>query len=603
MIKLNQLLKEETFTATNKETGKTSVFKTKDSRDAAIKAGTHDAIKDKEQPSAPKVAGSDLFGGDYAKDRGGETPKADAGKKETPKYNLGVDSVVYNKRTNTIGIVRMGDERGETKTDADGNVNTDELEPYNPMKYPHQKDAKVAPSTSKEIETRSLWKPFSQTSQSTNNSTEKADNVIKGLKPDEYGKHPDSMESGGSLYRINKKGQKVRDREVRLKDITPDDISNTEKLFGVDLSKGIENGLDYKTNSLIIQYKRLQQFDKGGEFENKEAYDSLLNNVKSYSAKEYKKEIDKAEKKKVSSGKNASKYDDPSYWKDEKKYYDGEDDVEKTSDRLDKVEKALENDLDLRGNGFETTRESGGGQGGWEGPMTIIDKDADYDNGYNCLSIGSGENDGKFSIGFYNQDGEPVFDDEDYGSLTGDKVLSANQAYKIGKTLMAMPEVQKFIKGEMTSDEFEAIHDKIKSKFNKSANEGVIRLTKLMENDPCWKGYKQVGMKDKNGREVPNCVPESVVKEAGIPKLFLKIEAVKKKIKALEAERKSKYGGEYARKLNAETDVKKKHELAQPILAITKEIAAQQKNLFNMLDMEERYYANMGKDDELDPNF
>jgi hypothetical protein len=32
---------------------------------------------------------------------------------------------------------------------------------------------------------------------------------------------------------------------------------------------------------------------------------------------------------------------------------------------------------------------------------------------------------------------------------------------------------------------------------------------------PCWKGYKQVGMKDKGGRQVPNCVPnESVVKEA-----------------------------------------------------------------------------------------
>lgn len=32
--------------------------------------------------------------------------------------------------------------------------------------------------------------------------------------------------------------------------------------------------------------------------------------------------------------------------------------------------------------------------------------------------------------------------------------------------------------------------------------------------DPCWKGYKQVGMKDKNGKEVPNCVPESNVKES-----------------------------------------------------------------------------------------
>lgn len=28
------------------------------------------------------------------------------------------------------------------------------------------------------------------------------------------------------------------------------------------------------------------------------------------------------------------------------------------------------------------------------------------------------------------------------------------------------------------------------------------------DNDPCWKGYKQVGMKKKNGKKVPNCVPE-----------------------------------------------------------------------------------------------
>lgn len=34
------------------------------------------------------------------------------------------------------------------------------------------------------------------------------------------------------------------------------------------------------------------------------------------------------------------------------------------------------------------------------------------------------------------------------------------------------------------------------------------------EQGPCWKGYKQIGMKDKGGRQVPNCVPnESVVKE------------------------------------------------------------------------------------------
>lgn len=29
-------------------------------------------------------------------------------------------------------------------------------------------------------------------------------------------------------------------------------------------------------------------------------------------------------------------------------------------------------------------------------------------------------------------------------------------------------------------------------------------------NDPCWKGYKQIGMKKKGAKMVPNCVPEDV---------------------------------------------------------------------------------------------
>lgn len=36
----------------------------------------------------------------------------------------------------------------------------------------------------------------------------------------------------------------------------------------------------------------------------------------------------------------------------------------------------------------------------------------------------------------------------------------------------------------------------------------MIKLLELLsEKGPCWKGYKQIGMKDKDGREVPNCVP------------------------------------------------------------------------------------------------
>lgn len=42
---------------------------------------------------------------------------------------------------------------------------------------------------------------------------------------------------------------------------------------------------------------------------------------------------------------------------------------------------------------------------------------------------------------------------------------------------------------------------KIKDLFEKKENK--------TEDDPCWKGYKQLGMKKKNGKEVPNCIPES----------------------------------------------------------------------------------------------
>ena len=305
------------------------------------------------------------------------------------------------------------------------------------------------------------------------------------------------MEMGGSLYRINRKGEAVRDREVRLKDITPEDITSTEKLFGVDLSKGIENGLDYETNDLIIQTKRLQQFDKGGEFEDKKFYDSLLSNIKSGVAKGYMKKIAAAEKGKASAIKYPTKSDDPSYWKDDKKsdsrgyspYRDDDEDdswgegPQLTSDRLGKVESALETDLKLDANGFETTRESGGGMGGWEGPMTIVSNDADQDSDdYISLSVGSPENDGTFSIAFANANGEPYFE-PDYDALSGDKTLTAQQAFKVTKVLMQMPEVQKVLKGEMSKDEFQPIYDKLKSKFSKgsSIKENHIKLKSLIK--------------------------------------------------------------------------------------------------------------------------
>lgn len=42
----------------------------------------------------------------------------------------------------------------------------------------------------------------------------------------------------------------------------------------------------------------------------------------------------------------------------------------------------------------------------------------------------------------------------------------------------------------------------------------ILEATDIKEEDPCWTGYTQVGMKKKNGREVPNCVPAKGVEKA-----------------------------------------------------------------------------------------
>jgi hypothetical protein len=46
-----------------------------------------------------------------------------------------------------------------------------------------------------------------------------------------------------------------------------------------------------------------------------------------------------------------------------------------------------------------------------------------------------------------------------------------------------------------TREEIEAAADKAMKKEKKKKT-------------PCWKGYEMVGMKDKNGKKVPNCVPK-----------------------------------------------------------------------------------------------
>ena len=83
--------------------------------------------------------------------------------------------------------------------------------------------------------------------------------------------------------------------------------------------------------------------------------------------------------------------------------------------------------------------------------------------------------------------------------------------------------------------------------------------------------------------------------EGRIPKLFLKIEAVKKQIEKLEAERKLA-----VQPWKTEKDPKKKEQILAKLKDLTKKINALQKNLLQLLDMEDKYISQMSADVELD---
>jgi hypothetical protein len=79
---------------------------------------------------------------------------------DTPKFKI--DDVVVNNNHMTVGIVRMSDDKyGEVTTDADGNVDVDTLEIFDPKRHKigdGSKEYNIAPSTKKEIETKGLAK-------------------------------------------------------------------------------------------------------------------------------------------------------------------------------------------------------------------------------------------------------------------------------------------------------------------------------------------------------------------------------------------------------------------------------------------------------------
>jgi len=114
----------------------------------------------------------------------------------------------------------------------------------------------------------------------------------------------------------------------------------------------------------------------------------------------------------------------------------------------------------------------------------------------------------------------------------------------------------------------------------------------VKEASPCWKGYKQVGMKDKGGKQVPNCVPtESVIKEVGVPKMYVKYMAVQKKVKELEEKQKA-----MAAKYFAEKELNKKNKMLQDLKKGTQQLASYRRNLASI---EDKYLNNLYDDGDI----
>jgi hypothetical protein len=49
------------------------------------------------------------------------------------------------------------------------------------------------------------------------------------------------------------------------------------------------------------------------------------------------------------------------------------------------------------------------------------------------------------------------------------------------------------------------VEERLKEIIRKTLRETF--MNEQLQCEACWKGYKQVGMKNKSGRQVPNCVP------------------------------------------------------------------------------------------------
>jgi hypothetical protein len=196
----------------------------------------------------------------------------------------------------------------------------------------------------------------------------------------------------------------------------------------------------------------------------------------------------------------------------------------------------------------------------------------------------------------------------EYGDSNESVVNEDNTAFETLMLIRNLEQTNKLLAQDLKTSKRLPNDKKENIKKSIVVNQGLINYYKetyknLKNNEsvneaaPCWKGYKQVGMKDKGGKQVPNCVPnESVVKEGpmnlrgGVPKMYVKYLAVQKKVAELvNAQLKMKDA------YFAEKDPKKKAAMMPALKKGTGQLEMWRRNLQKI---EDKYILSLDKDVE-----
>jgi hypothetical protein len=129
----------------------------------------------------------------------------------------------------------------------------------------------------------------------------------------------------------------------------------------------------------------------------------------------------------------------------------------------------------------------------------------------------------------------------------------------------------------------------LEKRNNIPLNKSTLYLS-LDNNVTNMKKLKKYIVENYNGR-----FTFSELMSEGVPKLFLKIEAVKKEIAKLEADRKNAVVP-----YKTEKDESKRKKILNVLKDLTTKIKSKQKNLLQLRDMEDKYVSQMKADAELD---